>query len=122
MIFYYLSDRLGLFQLIIAILGTFVLLVFLIVNFARNFNRSDDQNVLRGAKLTTNQALEASFKQKSTPQSSPLNLPQLEIAGIPIPQNLENRGFFMFGSPGTGKTQAISQMTATIGGVVKLLK
>ena len=31
-----------------------------------------------------------------------------------IPAKLENRGFFMFGSPGTGKTQAISQMTDII--------
>ncbi len=33
---------------------------------------------------------------------------------MPIPATYENRGFFLVGSPGSGKTQAISQMVAVL--------
>ena len=65
---------------------------------------------MRGAKVIPKRQLKAILKKQPRLKKQP----QLEIAGLPIPAKLENRGFFMFGSPGTGKTQAISQMTALI--------
>jgi hypothetical protein len=41
-------------------------------------------------------------------------LPLLEIAGIEIPSDLENLGFFFVGSPGSGKTQAIKRLLAIL--------
>jgi hypothetical protein len=34
----------------------------------------------------------------------------LKIAEIPLPRKIENRGFFFFGDPGTGKSQSIQQV------------
>lgn len=38
----------------------------------------------------------------------------MKIAGISLPHELENRGFFFFGDPGSGKTQSIKQILTTI--------
>ena len=38
----------------------------------------------------------------------------IQIGGIPMPRQLENRGFFFFGDPGTGKSQSIKQALAII--------
>lgn len=110
MIPYYLIQKLGYFQLIAGILATLSIALFLILNFVRSHHHRETKKVLRGAEIIPHHQLATIFKQES--QSK--NLPQLKLAGIPIPHRLENLGFFMFGSPGTGKTQAISQMTAII--------
>ena len=72
--------------------------------------RSHNQSIVRGAKVIPTPQLEAILKKQPRLKRQP----QLEIANLPIPAKLENRGFFMFGSPGTGKTQAITQMTAIL--------
>ena len=53
----------------------------------------------------------AKFKRKSLAKEvyERNNEEYIKIAGIPIPQQLENRGFFFFGDPGTGKSQSIKQ-------------
>jgi hypothetical protein len=38
----------------------------------------------------------------------------INIAGIPMPKEIENRGFFFFGDPGTGKSQSIKQAMSVI--------
>ncbi|MDJ0595260.1 MAG: type IV secretion system DNA-binding domain-containing protein [Pleurocapsa sp. MO_226.B13] len=38
----------------------------------------------------------------------------IHIGGIPMPRQLENRGFFFFGDPGTGKSQSIKQALSVI--------
>lgn len=38
----------------------------------------------------------------------------IQIGGIPMPRQLENRGFFFFGDPGTGKSQSIKQALSVI--------
>lgn len=39
---------------------------------------------------------------------------RLEIGGVPIPVGVEDRGFLMAGSPGTGKSQAITNILDTL--------
>ena len=41
-------------------------------------------------------------------------VPQLEIGGVTLPNDLENLGFFMVGSPGSGKTQAIKKLLSAL--------
>ena len=41
-------------------------------------------------------------------------LPQLEIGGVQLPNDLENLGFFLIGSPGSGKTQGIKKLLETL--------
>ena len=41
-------------------------------------------------------------------------LPRLQIAGVELPNDLENLGFFFVGSPGSGKTQGIKRMLQTL--------
>ena len=77
---------------------------------AINYGNKHNQNVVRGAKVIPPRRLKAILKR----QPRLKNQPQLKIAGLPIPAKLENRGFFVFGSPGSGKTQAIAQMTAIL--------
>jgi Type IV secretion-system coupling protein DNA-binding domain len=98
----YLVDKLGYLKLITGGLGIIFILSFLMIN--------PHHNVVRGAKILPTRQLKAVLKKQARPKKQP----QLKIAGMPIPDKLENRGFFMFGSPGSGKTQAISQMTAII--------
>ena len=103
-----LVDKFGYLKLIFggfAIISSAILLL-LKPNDINNRN----QSVVRGAKVIPTRQLKAILKKQPKLKGQP----QLEIAGLPIPAKLENRGFFMFGSPGTGKTQAISQMTAII--------
>ena len=110
MIPYYLIRKLGYFKLITVILGSIAMALVLMLNCFSNQKRRETKQILRGAEIIPHRQLVAIFKKELRKS----NLLKLEIAGIPIPHRLENLGFFMFGSPGTGKTQAISQMTATI--------
>lgn len=110
MILPYLVDKLGYLKLIGGALGAILVIFFLIISSHRSHN--PHKKIIRGAKETPARQLKVTLNK----QPKPRNQPQLEIAGIPIPKELENRGFFVFGSPGTGKTQAISQMTAIIRG------
>ena len=89
---------------------TFIAFFLLLKPRDRDRLSKHNKNVIRGAKVIPTRQLKAILKKQSRLERQP----QLEIAGLPIPARLENRGFFMFGSPGTGKTQAISQMTAII--------
>ena len=102
----YLVEQFGVLKLVA---GGFTLVFFLSL-LAINYGNKHNQNVVRGAKVIPPRRLKAILKR----QPRLRNQPQLEIAGMPIPAKLENRGFFVFGSPGSGKTQAISQMTAIL--------
>jgi hypothetical protein len=73
-------------------------------------NSASNANVLRGAKIIPSSKLKTILKRMPKLR----NQPQLSIAGMPIPAEYENRGFFAVGSPGSGKTQAISQIVATL--------
>lgn len=102
----YLVEQFGLLKLVAGVFTTVFLLSFLAINPSNKHNN----NVVRGAKVIPPRRLKAILKR----QPKLRNQPQLKIAGMPIPAKLENRGFFMFGSPGSGKTQAISQITAIL--------
>jgi hypothetical protein len=101
----YITEKVGLPKLFLAVLGTICLLRLL---FIRSSN--DKTKVLRGASISSS----GDFKKLMKKQPKPKDQPQIHIAGIPIPARLENRGFFFFGSPGTGKTQAISQVLSIL--------
>lgn len=108
-IFEKLVNKFGYFKLFLfAFILTFI--AFLLLLKPRDNLTQHNKNVLRGAKVIPTRKLKAILKKQPRLKKQP----QLKIAGMPIPAKLENRGFFMFGSPGTGKTQAISQMTDII--------
>ena len=104
-----LVDRFGYLKLIS---GGFTIAFFLIFLLFKPDNEliNHNRNVIRGAKVLPNRQLKAILEKQPKLKEQP----QLKIARLSIPAKLENRGFFMFGSPGTGKTQAISQMTDII--------
>lgn len=104
-----LVDKFGYFKLFLVTFIVIFIAIFLLLK-PKDILGKHNKNVLRGAKVIPNRQLKAILRKK--PRFK--NKPQLNIAGIPIPAEYENLGFFMFGSPGTGKTQAISQMTATL--------
>lgn len=71
--------------------------------------------VKRGAQLQTASELQKQLvtaQAKTAPDSA--QIPLLAIGGIDLPKYLENLGFFFVGSPGSGKTQAIKQLLATL--------
>ena len=104
-----LVDKFGYLKLIF---GGFILtfIAFFLLLKPKDSLSQHNYNVLRGAKVIPTRQLKALLKKQPRLRKQP----QLKIARLPIPAKLENRGFFMFGSPGTGKTQAISQMTDII--------
>jgi hypothetical protein len=104
-----LVNRFGYLKLISGSFIATLVTVFLLLKPNNKLHRHN-QSVVRGAKVIPTRQLKAKLKKE--PKSK--YKPQLEIVGLPIPPKLEDRGFFMFGSPGTGKTQAISQMTAIL--------
>ena len=101
----YLVEQVGWFWLIIGTLGFIGLLWLLILAGGDN-----NAHVVRGAKVIPYRKLRAILKREPKLKHQP----QLQLARIPIPARYENRGFFMVGSPGSGKTQAISQMVAVL--------
>ncbi|WP_019504707.1 type IV secretion system DNA-binding domain-containing protein [Pleurocapsa sp. PCC 7319] len=104
-----LVDKFGYFKLISSGLIMTFTLTYLLMKPNDKLSHHN-QNVVRGAKVIPTRQLKAIQKKEQRPK----NQPQLTIAGIPIPAEYEQLGFFMFGSPGTGKTQAISQMAASM--------
>ena len=100
----YLIQELGFFWVITGAVGILALLWFLLVISV------PASNILRGAKIVPSSKLKTILKRQPQPQ----NQPQMELAGMPIPSTYENRGIFAAGSPGSGKTQAISQLVATL--------
>ena len=101
----YLIQEFGLFWLAIGAVGILALFWLLIA-----ISTSNSSNVLRGAKLVSSGKLKSILQQ----QPKLRNQPQLKIAGMPIPSAYENRGFFVVGSPGSGKTKAIEQLVANL--------
>lgn len=63
----------------------------------------DDADNLRGQQLVTASEIKKQIRGAKTKT-------RLEIGGVPIPINVEDRGFLLAGSPGTGKSQAITKM------------
>jgi hypothetical protein len=101
----YLIEQVGWLWFIIGTIGMIGLLWLLILT-------AGDKNahVIRGAKVVSSRQLKATLKREPKLKHQP----QLQIAQMPIPVQYENRGFLMIGSPGSGKTQAISQMVAIL--------
>ena len=100
----FLLDRVGLVKLIFGSFGI-ISLVWLVM-----INADNNGNVLRGATVISHRRLKAILKKEPKLKHQP----QLQLGGLPIPARYENRGFFVVGSPGSGKTQAISQMVAIL--------
>ncbi len=101
----YLVEQFGWLRLILATIVIIVLLWLL-----NRISGDNNAHVVRGAKIVSEHKLRNTLKK----QPKLKHQPQLELAGMPIPANYENRGFFLVGSPGSGKTQAISQMVAVL--------
>ena len=112
-----LVDKFGYFQLFMVTFILTFIAIFLLFK-PKDLLGKHNKNVLRGAKVISNHKLKAILNRQSKAterkERKKTQLPQLEIGGIPIPNDYENLGFFTFGSPGTGKSQAISQMIATL--------
>lgn len=104
-----LVDKFGYFKLSFAVFILTFIALFLLLK-PNNKLSQHNKNVSRGAKVIPTRQLKAILRKQPRLKKQP----QLVIADLPIPARLENRGFFMFGSPGTGKTQAIAQMIAII--------
>jgi hypothetical protein len=100
----YLIQEIGLFWIVAGAVLVLAALWFLVASSA------PASNVLRGAIIVSSRKLKALLKREPKLR----NQPQLSIAEMPIPAEYENRGFFFIGSPGSGKTQAISQIVAVL--------
>lgn len=63
----------------------------------------DDADNLRGQRLVTVAEIRKALRSERIKT-------RLEIGGVPIPVAVEDRGFLLAGSPGTGKSQGITKM------------
>ncbi len=68
----------------------------------------------RGTELIKAAELRELLRERQAALTFVPKLPLFEIAGIEIPSDLENLGFFFVGSPGSGKTQAIKRLLAIL--------
>lgn len=102
----YLVKQFGLLKMVAFTGVTTFCFLFLLINPHGHQN----SNVQRGAQVVSARRLKALLKK----QPRYKNQPQLTIAEMPIPAEYETLGFFMFGSPGSGKTQAINQMVEVL--------
>lgn len=62
---------------------------------------------LRGQALAAGEEVVKEIKRQKLPC-------RFDIGGVPIPVNVEDRGFLLAGSPGTGKSQAITSILETL--------
>lgn len=114
LIFSFLIYKFGFVQLIFGTVAI-VLIVWLLIN-----SPMSEKGFVRGSRKTSSTQLQSTLKKQvrsrsgKQPKSVLADELLLQIGGITIPSEYENRGFFAFGSPGSGKTQAISQMVATL--------
>lgn len=112
-----LVDKFGYFKLVSGVFVITFISIFILLT-PKDKLTSHNRSVVRGAMVIPKHKLKAILNRQSKAterrERKKTQLPQLEIGGIPIPNDYEQLGFFTFGSPGTGKTQTISQMIATL--------
>lgn len=82
----------------------FILLLFLLKPASR---------VVRGQAISTAPEMQRLLNKRQEAAVAP-QLPLLEIGGVQLPNDLENLGFFLIGSPGSGKTQGIKKLLETL--------
>lgn len=85
-------------------LTPFILLLFLLNPASR---------VIRGQEIVTDSEMQRILNKRQAAVNMP-QLPLLEIGGVQLPNDLENLGFFLIGSPGSGKTQGIKKLLETL--------
>jgi hypothetical protein len=112
----YLLDKLGFVK--------FLLLLALVVGFvgftiAFSFPEGQKKgNVVRGTKvmqsLELQERMKKSCRKENNTESINDKYTNIHIGNIPIPKSRENKGFFFFGDPGTGKSQSIKQILFTL--------
>jgi hypothetical protein len=134
----YLLDTLGIVKALLVILIVIGFIPFIIA--LPTDNKKNKTQVIRGTEIITTDKLKQTMENiciqeideelcnakkkigKSTRKVLAKEIYQreeqhyIQIAGITIPRNLENRGFFFFGDPGTGKSQSIKQALNTLKG------
>lgn len=71
------------------------------------FQKEDTSSHLRGQFVATAEQVTREIKREKLAT-------RLEIGGVPIPVEAEDRGFLFSGSPGTGKSQAITNILDTL--------
>jgi hypothetical protein len=60
----------------------------------------DDRNVKRGSSIASADAVARTLRREQS---------RFDIGGVPVPTELETRSFLFAGSPGTGKSQALTR-------------
>ena len=132
----YLIDKIGMVKLLLGGITIVGFIPFMIA--LPSTRKSKKPQVVRGAEVTDGdefkvimqskciEEIEEQFKESNNKlgKFKRKNLARkvyernkkqyVKIANIPLPQKLENRGFFFFGDPGTGKSQSIKQALSVI--------
>lgn len=84
-----------------------VVLIVVLALFSFRGRQAEDGGHLRGQVLATVEEVVREIKSKRLAT-------RLEIGRVSIPINVEDRGFLFSGSPGTGKSQAITRILDTL--------
>lgn len=105
----------------VVVIGWFPWLIFLLPFVLLALDRGNHgPTVQRGTTLTDAKTLQQHLKQKEEQYLRACQrakiLPAIQIAGIEIPTYLEKLSFFFVGSPGSGKTQSITQVLQSLRG------
>lgn len=95
--------------MVIALILFFIiaLAAFLMLRESGSSKNGKRRTGLRGQKLATGGQVADQIKRQKLPA-------RLAIGGVPVPIAVEDRGLLFAGSPGTGKSQAITVMLDTL--------
>lgn len=115
----YFLDKLGFakFLLVLALAVGFVAFA-IIFSFPEGHKKG---NVVRGTRVMPSPELQKRMKKSCREENNSEGIKvaksqNIHIGSIPIPKSRENKGFFFFGDPGTGKSQSIKQILFTLKG------
>lgn len=89
------------------VLFIILLVVIAVAMMANGKKQNKKRDHLRGQKLATGMQVSELIRSQKLPT-------RLEIGGVPIPVGVEDRGFLLAGSQGTGKSQAITRILDTL--------
>ena len=108
MILPYLIGKLGILKTALGLLFTIAIIPLIL--FIPDQQSNQKNQIIRGSFLSNPEHVKKIMKAQCRKEDSRHR--HIQIGNIPLPQKLENRGFFFFGDPGTGKSQSIKQVVS----------
>lgn len=104
----YFIGKVGFLKVALGLIITIGLIPLIL--FIPDAHSNQKNQIIRGSSISDPKKVTKIMKAQCRKEDS--RYKHIQIGNIPLPQKLENRGFFFFGDPGTGKSQSIKQVVS----------